>query len=65
MRVEKECACCGSVYTVSFVQAERDDPDWDVQNETFDEDEGIYPEFCPFCGSHEDEEPPEDTDEDE
>lgn len=59
MRIEKECPCCGAVYKVSFVQPERDQEDWDVQDETFeDESEELYPEFCPFCGCHEDDDPP-------
>jgi hypothetical protein len=60
MRIEKECPCCGAICTISFVQPDKDRDGYDVQDETFDEDEELYPEFCPFCGSHEDEEPPED-----
>jgi hypothetical protein len=35
------------------------DEDWSIEEETFDQDQEneIYPEFCPFCGSHEDDEP--------
>ena len=60
MRIEKECPCCGAVYKISFVQPETDERDYDLQDETFEESEELYPEFCPFCGSHEDEEPIED-----
>lgn len=63
MRVEKECPCCGAIYTVSFVQAQRGraDGEYDIEEETFeDEAEELYPEFCPFCGAHEDDEPIED-----
>ena len=65
MRIEKECPCCGTTYTVGFVQEAREQPEWDPQDETFEESDELYPEFCPFCGSHEDEEPPEDIGEDE
>jgi Zn finger protein HypA/HybF involved in hydrogenase expression len=58
--LEKECSCCGAVYKIAVIQPEIDDSGWDVQDETFDETEELYPEFCPFCGSHEDEEPVED-----
>ena len=50
----------GAVYKISFVQPETDERDYDLQDETFEESEELYPEFCPFCGSHEDEEPTED-----
>jgi ribosomal protein S27AE len=61
MRIEKECPCCGAVYMVRFENNEVvpvGDREWDPDEETFDdEDQELYPEFCPFCGSHEDDEP--------
>lgn len=58
-KIEKECPCCGAIYIVTFVQPESDDREWSIEEETFDDDglDDIEPEFCPFCGSHEDDEP--------
>ena len=54
MKIEKECPCCGAVYSLRF---EPIAPDLDEdQNAEFDDDAELYPEFCPFCGCHESEE---------
>lgn len=59
MKTEKECPCCGVIYDIRFEPPVRDE-DWNIEDETFEDDEAeIYPEFCPFCGSHEDDEPAE------
>ena len=63
MKIEKECPCCGMMYSLRFEQIMPElDPDMDEDQDEFDEDRELYPEFCPFCGCHESE---EDTDEDE
>ena len=60
---EKECPNCGMVYEIhaeiidEFDQTE----EWNIDEETFEENPAeIYPEYCPFCGSHEEEELAED-----
>jgi galactose-1-phosphate uridylyltransferase len=64
MRSEKECHCCGAVYLVTFVQPKGSDEAWHIEDETFEGDsDEIYPEFCPFCGSHEDDEPEDEEEE--
>jgi hypothetical protein len=62
MKIEKECPCCGMVYVIKF-EATKRESEWNIEEETFeDEEPEIYPEFCPFCGSHEDEEPLDEED---
>jgi hypothetical protein len=64
MRVEKECPCCGAAYMIRFEQilAELDvDESYDAEPQD-DQDDGLYPEYCPFCGAHDSE---EDDDSDE
>lgn len=59
-KIEKECPCCGAIYIVTFVQPDSEEQDWSIEEETFDDElNDIEPEFCPFCGSHEDDEPDE------
>lgn len=62
MKIEKECQCCGAIYVVSFVDHEREsEAEWDFGPPTEeDHEKEFYPEFCPFCGSHESAEPEED-----
>lgn len=51
MKIQNECNCCGAIYAVLFTEIPDDlDPDMD---QDADEDSEYYPEFCPFCGSHE------------
>lgn len=48
------------IYTLQFEADEIEQEDWNIEDETFEEDDyGIVPEFCPFCGNHEDDEPTE------
>jgi hypothetical protein len=62
MKIEKECQCCGAIYVVSFSGHEVEpDAEWDFGPPAEDQHEKeLYPEFCPFCGSHEDDDPEED-----
>lgn len=54
MKIEKECNCCGALYSIRFDLISNDlDPEQDTNANDGDE---FYPEFCPFCGSHESEE---------
>lgn len=65
MKNDKECQYCGAVYIVSLIKEQRD-RDWNLEEETFDADsDELYPEFCPYCGAHEDEEPIEENISDE
>jgi hypothetical protein len=63
MQIEKECSCCGSIYSIVWTRVE-DMTDWpdDLENQE-DEDNDSYPEFCPFCGRHEGDEGSLDDDE--
>lgn len=57
MKIEKECPCCGMMYSIRFEQIMPDlDPDVDADEIDVDEDTELYPEFCAFCGCHESEE---------
>jgi Zn finger protein HypA/HybF involved in hydrogenase expression len=61
MKIEKECQCCGALYSIRFEQISPDlDPDLDEDQAEYDEESEFYPEFCPFCGSHESDEEGED-----
>ena len=53
MKIEKECPCCGAVYSLRFDTIA---PNLDEDQDEFNEDSELYPEFCPFCGCHESEE---------
>lgn len=56
---EKECPNCGMVYEIRADVLDISDQteEWSIDEETFeDEMDEIYPEYCPFCGSHEEEE---------
>jgi len=54
MKIEKECPCCGALYSIRFEQISPDlDPDAEEDQIDYDEDSEMYPEFCPFCGCHE------------
>lgn len=54
MKIEKECQCCGMICSIRFEQIASDlDPDLDEDQTNTDEDTELYPEFCPFCGTHE------------
>ena len=50
MRIENECACCGSIYTIVFTYIE-DNLDWpdDAENQQGETDIP-EPKFCAFCG---------------
>ena len=63
MIVDKDCPSCGAVYEVDFHQVDQPvDEEYDISEETFEDDAEVIPEFCPFCGRHEDEEEPEESD---
>jgi hypothetical protein len=53
-KLDKECSCCGAIYVVAFRVS--DEPiDWPEESKNGDSDTDYdnYPEYCPFCGSHE------------
>lgn len=57
MKIEKECPCCGAAYAIRFEQVLADlDPDLEEQEQFDDQDNELYPEYCPFCGAHDSEE---------
>lgn len=61
MKIEKECNCCGALYSIVFTEIPNElDPEFEDQE--LDEDSEFYPEFCPFCGSHESDEDSDDED---
>lgn len=63
MKVEKECLCCGALYSIRFEQIPSElDPDVDEDLPEYDDESEMYPEFCPFCGSHESDEEGEESD---
>lgn len=67
MKIQKDCNCCGAVYTVVFTQIETDDY---IPTMNLDEadpepiaDRDAEPLYCPFCGVHESDDAPTEFDE--
>lgn len=67
MKIQKDCNCCGAVYTVVFTDIDDEYPGICV--DSFDEDimdpidRAAEPLYCPFCGVHESEDTPTEFDE--
>jgi hypothetical protein len=59
MKYEKECQCCGAVFKVILEVDLSERSSEDLESFADDDASDIYPEFCPFCGNHDDEEPTE------
>jgi hypothetical protein len=65
MKIQKDCRCCGAVYTVVFTETESDDEIEDSYDlgDVLDTDRIVEPIYCPFCGAYESEDEPTDFDE--
>lgn len=62
MRIQKQCPSCAAVYTVAFTPTDEFRQDSSEEEEQTDFTD-IYPEFCPFCGTHDCDEVDDDDDE--
>lgn len=61
MTLEKECPCCGAIYSIDFV--ERLPSEEDIIDGDYADAHNLEPLFCPFCGANESDDPIDSEDE--